>query len=575
MVWDASIRNAFADDPATEVVLVECFAKGDALSLSDAPAPQTPIAASDLCLVKLIVGPGHPGPAGAPSVSPGIGIEVWLPSRENWNDRIHVLGGGGWDGGSHGSANAIAELRAAMVAANEGAVSAHSDGGHPRPGAMPGQVAGGGDFAMNPDGTLNWVLLNDFASRAMHEVALKTKALANAYYGRAPKYSYFDGASNGGRQGLNLAQNHPEDFDGILADMPANNWSSFMAATVYPQLVFQRDLNGEVPSEKQQDLVSNAAIRTCDKIGEEHLGYSMDIASCRYDPTTDRDVLCVADGGNNSSEDAVTMAQAMAFNKIWYGPTIDGSVPSPAIDNGFDTKRGGKRIWYGYPRGTSLYNAIFSKLFQTNAGVANRTGPFTHGTDMLALIMQDARLASTNFRNASGDGVDGWKDLTYSEFARIVELGNAAQFELLNSNNPDLSAFCSLGGKLMTWHGIHDEAIPVQGITDYYDRVVEAMGGVDKVQSFYRLYLVPGAGHATPNGTSNPAASPPIVDNDKFYQLLVDWVEKGIAPGRIELSTPAGSPATRSQPICPYPQRATYIGGNPNVASSFECGSSR
>ena len=51
-------------------------------------------------MVKLNVGPGNPGPADAPSTSPGIGIEIWLPAAANWNNRIHVLGGGGWAGGA-------------------------------------------------------------------------------------------------------------------------------------------------------------------------------------------------------------------------------------------------------------------------------------------------------------------------------------------------------------------------------------------------------------------------------------------------------------------------------------------
>src|SRR5258707_4241623 len=100
---DDTMKDEFRPDSLTEVLLVKAFKKGDALTLTPPPAPpapQPPVAGNDVCVVKLLVGPGNPGPAGAPSTSPGIGIEIWLPARENWNHRIHVAGGGGWAGGN-------------------------------------------------------------------------------------------------------------------------------------------------------------------------------------------------------------------------------------------------------------------------------------------------------------------------------------------------------------------------------------------------------------------------------------------------------------------------------------------
>src|SRR5579871_4040636 len=94
------MKTAFKPDALTSVLLVHAYKKGDALALSGTPAtPAPPTAANDVCVVKLLVGPGNPGPAGLPSTSAGIGIEVWLPAPANWNHRIHVIGGGGWAGG--------------------------------------------------------------------------------------------------------------------------------------------------------------------------------------------------------------------------------------------------------------------------------------------------------------------------------------------------------------------------------------------------------------------------------------------------------------------------------------------
>jgi len=577
---DDSLRAAFASDPETRVVLVRQFRAGEKLALGAEPplpagllAYDNPTAANDLCMVKIIVGPGNPGPADAPSTSPGIGIEIWLPRAEKWNGRIHAIGRGGYAGGPAGSPAAITDFLTPVIADKEGAVSSVSDGGHPQESGMPGQASGGGDFGMNPNGTLNQALLKDFATRSLHVQALKTKTLTQFFYGKPARYAFWDGVSNGGRQAYALAQYHPEDFDGILGAMPAINWTRFIIADLYPQIVFQHDLGGRVPSEAQQDLVSNAAIQACDLVGGQHLGYTMDPAACRYDPTQDRTVLCKSDGGTNRTTDCVTRAQAQAINKIWYGMTVDGSVPSPSVDNGWDKGIGGARRWYGFPRGTSLYNATLSHLFKVNAGVTNVSGPFTHSTDGVALALVNPTMGSTNFRNASGDGIDLWKTLSYPQLANAIDRGIALQplFGMIDADSTDLSAFKARGGKLLTWHGVHDEAIPVQGTIDYYGKVAARMGGVSAIQDFYRVYIVPGVGHATPNGTANPNAFPPVPDRDAFYQLLVAWVENGTVPERIELQNSPRAPVRRSQPICPFPQMARYTGGDPNISASYEC----
>jgi feruloyl esterase len=96
------------------------------------------------------------------------------------------------------------------------------------------------------------------------------------------------------------------------------------------------------------------------------------------------------------------------------------------------------------------------------------------------------------------------------------------------------------------------------------------MGGLASVQSFYRLYMVPGLGHGTPNGTSNPAAAPPNFTPTQMYGLLTDWVEKGVAPDTAVLQSTSGS-VTKSRPICVYPKKATYTSGDPNTAASYTC----
>ncbi len=569
LTCDSSITTGFKPDASTSVLLVKAFRKGDALLLSGTATATTPTAGNDLCVVKLNVGPGNAGPADAPSTSSGIGIEIWLPTPANWNNRIHVIGGGGWAGGNAGSTTALAGAGApsvasigvpSVVAGIEGAVSATTDTGH---------TVGNGSFAMNPDGSVNTTLWTDFSVRGIHEMAVKTKALTLAYYGKAQTKAYWDGFSTGGRQGHKEAQANPTDFDGILAGAPAFNWSRFITNELYPQIVYQRDLGGVNLTTAQLTLVSNAANAACDVVGGQHLNYIKDPSQCRYDPTTDPAVLCVASGGTNATTSCVSTLQANAMNKIWYGQTRDGTAPAPATDNSWSLVLPTNQLWYGLTRGASL------------AGLAGAT-PFTISTDQVALELQNPTLATPSFVNATGNGADGWKALSYAQLANAYDRGIALQtlFANINTDTPDLTVFRDGGRKLLMYHGLADVLIAPQGSVQYYNRVAGAMGGIGAIQSFYRFYLVPGMTHGLGNGSSNTSANPPLpagavaaTGYSQLYGVLTDWVEKGIAPNRLEIASPITTtfPTANTAPLCLYPLKATYTSGDPNVSASYAC----
>jgi hypothetical protein len=201
LACDDGLKTAFRPDPETSVVAVRLVKKGEDLIAPDAPKPVT--AAADLCLVKLLVGPGTTAEKDktARSYSEGIGIEVWLPTQINWNERIRNYGGGGWVGGGHRFADKIGSKVPAIVNANIGYASGTTDAGQP--------WYQDGSFAFLSNGKVNAEALRDFSVRAMVEQAIKTRALVNLYYGKAPKYTYYDGHSQGGRQGMKIAQEYP------------------------------------------------------------------------------------------------------------------------------------------------------------------------------------------------------------------------------------------------------------------------------------------------------------------------------------------------------------------------------
>jgi hypothetical protein len=562
---DDTMKTEFAPDADTKVLLVKAFKQGDAVTLSSTPVtPPPPTAAVDLCFVKLLVGPGNPGPAGAPSTSAGIGIEVWLPALASWNERVRVYGSGGWAGGFHADLTRIGSSGLHFGSAGKGYVVGTSDHGRGTP--------GNGSFAMNPDGTINEVLWTDFAERSLHELADKTKLLAKAYYGKAQRYAYWDGFSTGGRQGLKLAQVYPDDFDGILSGAPAINWTRFITGELHPQIVMRRDLGANIAVAKL-NAVSTAAVAACGGTG---LGFLLDPLACRYDPTTDAAALCngvAGNGGvtgtNTNATTCVNLAEATAINKIWYGQTADGTAADPVTDNASGPVLSSKNhLWFGLTRGTFLL------------GLAG-PNPFTIATDQVALELEDPTYATPSFMNGTGNGTNRWTTLDYTGLT-VAALQGAVlqpQFGNINTDNANLTKFKARGGKVVLYHGLADILIPPQGSTNYYSRVAATMGGVTSVQTFFRLYLIPGFGHGgtgsldpATGGLTSPNKVPlpqSALGRDELFKVLEDWVENGVAPGRIDVSS---ADASVSLPMCVHPEQITYRGsGSVTEAASYTC----
>lgn len=566
LTCDDSIKTDFKPDTNTEVIAVKQYKAGEAFPNATIESqyydPTATKFKADLCLVKLRVGPPTIGPADAPSTSAGIGIEVWLPAKDVWNQRAMGIGGTGWTGSeeldptkisSNGTSGDTGNISAPNVAAEDGFVTATTDTGH-KPGI-------GGSWGLLPDGTLNTKGFEDASVRSLKEQAVKMRALATAYYGSAPKYMYFNGASGGGRQALKIAQSLPEQYDGILAGVPGFNWTQFALSDTYAALVVQRDLNGIALTSAQTKLLGNAAISSCDVVGGKHLGFILDNKNCRYDPTKDAAVLCVADGGTNATADCVTKQQALAMNKAWYGPTADGSVPDPAVDNGM-ARPSGDRKWYGYARGTDV-SFVWSS-------------PGNVGGDTLALAMLAPSLSVPSFSNATGNGKDGWKALTYADLARAMDIGAALQpqWSYFNANSPDLSAFKARGGKLIVQSTWNDSVIAgdAQSVMQYYDDVSTLMGGTAAVQSFFRAFVMQGLSHGpSSQGTTNPNANPPVAQRKQLRNALINWVEKGSPPENLTYSSPNNGKMQMSLPMCAYPAVAVFQGGDPAALSSYEC----
>jgi pimeloyl-ACP methyl ester carboxylesterase len=578
---DDGIKRAFHPDPETKVVAVRLVKKGEELSAPDVPKPAI-TAAADLCLVKLLVGPGVTAEKDktARSYSEGIGVEVWLPTPASWNERIRNYGGGGRVGGEHRYADKIGSKVPAIVNANMGYASGTTDAGQP--------WYQDGSFAFLSNGKVNTEALADFSVRAMVEQAVKTKALVNLYYGKAPKYTYYDGHSQGGRQGLKIAQEYPELYDGYMIAQPALNIAKFGTSALYPQIVMKTEL-GYTAADKAKaaafavkvEAANKRAVAACDKAG---LGYLLDPFACDYDPARDALALCAGEAGKGvtgSNADAATcmsVKEAIALDKIWFGATPDGSFDTAqSRDSRSGKSLGNNQVWWTFAKGTAIGGQITSA-----------------STDSVALALQDVRYAADAgatsaipITNGSTKERNKWLELDYPGLADAVNKNVALQptlFSDLITDRADLGKLRDLGRKVIVWSGLADDAIPPAGNINYHERVVAAMGGHAEVQKFMRMYLVPGAAHSsqgrayTVSGQNDAVPLPklpgnanqtPTREQDQFFKALVDWVEKDVAPGEIMLTSRDNRV---SYPLCVYPLRTTWNGSGPaTLPTSYVC----
>jgi hypothetical protein len=152
-----------------------------------------------------------------------------------------------------------------------------------------GHVPGTGEFGFLSPGAPNTALQKDFAYRSQHLMAVIGKQLVQAFYGRQPVYSYWNGCSEGGREGLRMAQDFPGDYDGILAGTPAIHWDRLAAYQIWPQVVM-KDLAGGPISIAKQKLATAAAIAACDAIDGVTDGVITDPRKCHYSAAADTSV---------------------------------------------------------------------------------------------------------------------------------------------------------------------------------------------------------------------------------------------------------------------------------------------
>jgi len=444
-----------------------------------------------------------------------IQFDVNLPT--GWNRRVYMYGNGGFAGTP---ADAPARVAFRHAGLRHGFATAYTDTGHDS------RVKPGATFA---HGNLATVI--DYGFRAVHLTAVTAKTLLAAYYDDALTYAYWDGCSTGGRQGLMAAQRFPDDFDGIVVGAPVLDfvgtmiWNTWNAAAL-------ADASLEL---WKVGVVGDAVYAACDGVDGLVDGLIDDPRACDFDPVAALPLCSDASNGDQ----CFSTADIAALARIYGGVSSRGETVFPGLPVGAEA-----------PGAPSL---------DAPTGASGWAGWIVRDTGRTRQL----EMADSFLKYMAFDLDDPDYDWQTFDFDADPERMGAIR-SILDATDPDLSRFRERGGKVLSYFGWADPALnPLMGV-DYYERVVERLGST--TGDFYRLFMVPGMFHCRGGRGA-----------DRFDAMtpLIDWVERDIAPDRIEAARVDDDVVTMTRPLCPYPMVARYDGlGDPNDASSFACGPS-
>jgi feruloyl esterase len=495
--------------PNTTINIAQAYAAGATVTgTTKAPVP--------LCRVAGTIKPG----AGS-----NVHFEVWIPTDGNWNGKYQQVGNGGFAGS--------VQFAAVANAASRGYAAASTDDG------TAGPPRGAPAFINNPD------VLLDYGYRAVKATGDNSKALIHMFTGQAPSRSYFVGCSDGGREALQEAQRYPEDFDGIIVGSPVNDQvGEFGSSYLYDM---QATLAGPqtngvpdayIPASKLP-LLTNAVLAQCagHDGGLSSDAFLMDPRECRFDPSV---VQCKR---GQDPATCLTPAQVQAAQKLYDGPHDHGVLLFPGLEPGGEAPAGGWQSWI------------------TGSSPASPGSQYGLGLGFTCSLMQG--LVTCDYLSADVVSQDN--------------LARALTQPITSAVNPDLGTFRARGGKMIQYAGWSDAAISPENGLNYYRKVTHT---IQDPSDFYRVFMVPGMAHcsggAGPNAFGNGTSNGPVIDaQHDLVKALERWVEQGVAPDYFVATHYVNNDATQAiqfqRPLCPYPQRAEYAGGDPNAATSFAC----
>jgi feruloyl esterase len=437
------------------------------------------------------------------SATTRIHFEVWLP-ESRWNGNFRA-DGFAFFGGTMDPAALAAAVR-------EGYATATTDAG--------GDGTSGASFLLNPEA------LKDWNYRAWHETTIKAKALIAAYYGRGPRFSYWNLTGGATRQGLKNISMYPDDYDGIAAGGITNYDTRFVFAQMAAWQA-THDTPDSYFDARSLQILNAGVLAECDMDDGVKDGLLHDPRDCHFDPKA---LMC----RQPQQRECLTRGQVQAVEKL-YSPVRNS--------------RTGEEL---YPR--------LLPGGDWNPALLN-TSPELPPGDFAANFFKYIVFADPNLDWHS-------KRVNYDT---DVALADRPAVSALNAIDTNLQPFVRRGGKIFLYNGWNDNMSPLWPI-EYYRRLTEGLG--DDTHGSVRLFMIPGMGHNPANGARPYDPKYPPADGYSFdpMPLLVRWRESGQPPEQFIVDHRNNGRLDRTLLVCSFPRRADYRGaGDPLQGASYHC----
>lgn len=515
---------------------------------------------------------GYPSSPTAPVNAHTYAIKWQLRLPTAWSGRFVTQGGGGLDGSIPNTTGGLSSGFA--VAAN--------DSGHDNAVNNDPLAAGVGSFGTDFEARVN------FAYRAIDLTTQVAKGLIQAYYGQPQTYSYFEGCSMGGREAMMVTQKLPHAFDGVVVGDPAFRFSGVLAKSVYISQIFGRlagsmglftpnglPLASNAYTNQDLQIVSDTVLKACDALDGLVDGMVNKPIQCTTAQVMPH--LAARQCAGEKSAGCLSAEQIDTIRQYYEGPvTPTGQRPYPGWmwDPGIagctspqdcnapsaTNISGGWRTWNLGAYQTNPATAINT----ANAYSGNRGGAAATVVVPSPPVLPSPIANEGTTRILMNYDLDQFVASTRATTPAFPVSGR----DLYDVDATDLTPFSSRGGKVLIHQPQTGGPFSPLAMVQWYEQLNRNTQGTHanfaKLQSFARLFLVPGAQHC---------GGGPSTGNFDALPAVVNWVENGVAPERLIGTAAAATPwPGRTRPLCPYPAYAQYKGsGDIDRAENFVC----
>ncbi|PWY91632.1 tannase and feruloyl esterase [Aspergillus sclerotioniger CBS 115572] len=427
-----------------------------------------------------------------------------------------------------------------------GAVAGTTDGG------FGGFENGSDDVWLLANGTLNYDTMFMFGYQAIHELTVLGKELTKRFYNTSSIYSYYQGCSEGGRDGWSQIQRFAEDFDGAVTGAPGFRFT-FQQMQHLRSPVVEQTLNYYPPPCELEKIV-NETIKACDALDG------------KQDGVVSRTDLCKLyfDANSTIGQHYSCGASSLTTYKrseTYQLPAQNGTVSAKGVAVAKEILRrmhdlSGNQVYVPY---------------QPSAAFSDAETHYDYDTDSwtLDITESNSEWVEKYINELNGTEMPTLRNVTYDDLKEWIRVGWQKYGDVLQSTYPDLTPFHQAGGKVLHYHGESDYTVPTASSVRYYESVRRTMypdmslnSSYAALGDWYRLFLVPGAAHCGPDASQPNGPWP-----QNTLETMIQWVEEGVFPEMLNATVLQGVHEGEEQKICAWPLRPLWT----NNGTTMEC----